>query len=70
MNTETVKHYAYGAYFRYENLLDDVLLSILCGFDKDGCSKCTFPNFLHRFILIHVSGMTVTTCLFYRDTDS
>ena len=60
MNTDTVEHYAKGSYSRYANLLDDILVSILFGFDKDGLSKSTFPNFPHLFVLVHVSGMT--TC--------
>ena len=67
MNTDTVEHYAKGSYSRYANLLDDILVSILFGFDKDGRSKCTFPNSLHHFVLVHISGMTATSCWFCRD---
>lgn len=51
-----------GAYSRYANLLDDILAPILFGFDKDGLSKWTFPDFLHLFVLVHVSGMTGSSC--------
>ena len=67
MNTEIVKHVAYGAYFRYVNLLDDIFVSILFGFDEDDCSKSTFSNFLQLFMLVHVSRMTVTACWFCRE---
>lgn len=51
-----------GAYSRYANLLDDKLVSILFWFNKDGLSKRTFSNFLHLFVLIHVTGMTGSSC--------
>lgn len=52
----------YITYSRYANLLDDILVPILFGFDKDSLPKGTFPNFLHLFVLVHVSGMTGSSC--------
>lgn len=57
-----VEYYTWGAYSRYANLLDDKLASILFWFDKDGLSKRTFSNFLHLFVLVHVTGMTDSSC--------
>lgn len=54
------------AYSRYANLLDDILAFSLFGFHKDGLSKWAFPNFLHLFVLVHVTGEPRSACWVYK----
>ena len=44
------------AHPRDADLLDDIRVSILLGFDQDGLSEGPFPDLLHLLILLHVSG--------------
>lgn len=53
-------------YSRYANLLDDILAFILFWFDKDSFSKWPFPNFLHLFVFVHVTGRTRSSCWVYK----